>query len=49
LTDQGRREIARMRKVRTAQLAQRIAALDPADADRLVELLAVLETLVGED
>jgi DNA-binding MarR family transcriptional regulator len=49
LTDQGRREIARMRKVRTARLAQRIAALDPADADRLVALLPVLEALAGED
>ena len=49
LTDVGRRELAGMRKVRTARLAQRIAALDPADSRRLVELLPVLETLAGDE
>ena len=49
LTDAGRRQLARMRKVRTARLAQRIAALDAADARRLVELLPVLEALADAD
>lgn len=49
LTDAGRRELAGMRKVRTARLAQRIASLDPADARRLTELLPVLEALADED
>ena len=49
LTDGGRKELTLMRKVRTARLARRIAALDPTDAARLVELLPVLETLAGEE
>jgi DNA-binding MarR family transcriptional regulator len=49
LTDSGRRELAGMRKVRTARLAQRIASLDPADVRRLVDLLPVLEALAGDD
>ena len=49
LTDHGRRELARMRRIRTARLAQRIAALDPDDARRLVDLLPVLELLAGDE
>jgi DNA-binding MarR family transcriptional regulator len=49
LTDAGRRELARMRRVRTARLAQRLAALDPADVRRLVDLLPVLEALADQE
>lgn len=49
LTDSGRRQLVRMRKVRTARLAQRIASLDPVDAARLTELLPVLEALADDD
>lgn len=49
LTDAGRKELALMRKVRTARLAQRIASLDPSDARRLADLLPVLEALAGDE
>jgi DNA-binding MarR family transcriptional regulator len=49
LTTVGRNELAQMRKVRTARLAQRIASLDPEDASRLVDLLPVLEALAADD
>jgi DNA-binding MarR family transcriptional regulator len=49
LTEGGRRELARMRRVRTARLAQRLAALEPADVRRLVDLLPVLEALADQE
>jgi DNA-binding MarR family transcriptional regulator len=49
LTDQGREQIAWMRKVRTARLAQRLAALDERDVRRLVDVLPVLEALAAEE
>jgi len=49
LTEEGRQKIAWMRKVRTAQLAQRLASLDPDDASRLVDVLPVLEALAAQE
>lgn len=49
LTAAGREQLAWLRKVRTARLAQRIAGLDPSDVRRLVDLLPVLEQLVDDE
>jgi DNA-binding MarR family transcriptional regulator len=49
LTATGRDRLVHVRRVRTARLAQRLAALDPTALDRLIEALPVLEALAGEE
>lgn len=48
LTQAGRDKLDRARTVRTASLAQRLAALRAAEVDRLLELLPLLESLLEE-
>jgi len=47
LTEPGRQALAELRRKRTEALAARLAALSPADLDRLVDALPLLEDLSG--
>lgn len=47
LAEPGRQALAELRRRRTEALAARIAALSPADLERLVEALPLLEELSG--
>jgi DNA-binding MarR family transcriptional regulator len=50
LTDAGREKLDWARGVRTARLVQRLSAMPPANVQRIVELLPILESrLVDED
>lgn len=49
LSDEGRAALSHLRRQRTAQLSRRLARLDPADLDRLVDALPVLERLTRDD
>lgn len=48
LTEEGRAALSQLRRERAAQLAHRLAVLDPADLDRLVAALPVLERLTRD-
>ena len=48
LTDSGRAALQQLRRERTAQLARRLAGLDPADLASLVDALPVLERLTRD-
>lgn len=47
LAEPGRQALAELRRKRTEALAARLAALSPADLDRLVDALPLLEELSG--
>jgi DNA-binding MarR family transcriptional regulator len=47
LAEPGRQALAEIRRKRTAALAARLAALSPADLDRLIDALPLLEELGG--
>lgn len=48
LTDEGRRDLEEIRSRREAWLADRLADLSPADRERLLAALPVLEALTGD-
>lgn len=47
LAEPGRQALAELRRRRTEALAARLAALSPADLDRLMDALPVLDSLAG--
>jgi DNA-binding MarR family transcriptional regulator len=47
LAEPGRQALAEIRRKRTAALAARLAAMSPADLDRLIDALPLLEELGG--
>jgi len=49
VTPAGVEQLDWARKVRTAKLAQRLATLDDADIERLLDVLPLLEALAAED
>jgi len=49
LTPAGRAKLDAARRARTERLAQRLSKLGPADAQRLVDVLPVLEALAEQD
>jgi DNA-binding MarR family transcriptional regulator len=49
LTAAGRRDLEAIRRQREAWLTTRLATLDPADVDRLVAVLPLLEALSGDE
>lgn len=49
LTEAGHRDLAEIRQRRDAWLATQLATLDPADVDRLVAVLPLLEALSADE
>jgi DNA-binding MarR family transcriptional regulator len=49
VTEAGRQKLEWARGVRTAALAQRLSAMPPEDAERLAELLPLLESLLTDE
>jgi len=49
ITEDGRRELGRIRSQRDAWLAERLARLDAADLERLGQALPVLDKILDQD